>query len=536
MEKIKIVKLVSECMRVNTDCISNIFKLKSGLTNESYSFTCCNSKYVIRIPGKGTSVLINRNNETKVYSVISKLNISDEVVYLNHETGIKITKYIENGVNCNNTSIHLIKCVSVLKKLHSENIQIDTEFNFVEKINTYEKLFLSNTNKSIYNDYYNTKDDILQLIHIVDKLKKNICLCHIDANYDNFLITENKTYLLDWEYSAMQDPDLDIAMYAVYANYNEKQLDKLMYLYYNEMPTDIVRKKIYAYVAIGAFIWSNWCEYKYSCGENFGQYMTNQYDIAKKYSRIALEMFGYEKVQRAILFAAGKGTRLQPLTNHCQKSLIKVNDKPIIEYTIEALVSRGIKNIIIISGYLSEQLEYLRYKYNITILKNNDYNTTNNITSMSTYFNFVKDNSHESTLVMDADQLILNNRCIKRYIKNCKYTTTFWKTKRNEWEFKLDNRNIVDTTCDLSTKSNFYSVIPVSYYTSSAFSIVDELVKHEIQNNNTNIYFDDVVLSLYKSQFKFDAIIIGKQDIIEIDTIEDLQYIKENINKIRRHI
>ena len=43
-------------------------------------------------------------------------------------------------------------------------------------------------------------------------------LCHIDANLDNFLYDQNKKlYLIDWEYAAMQDPDLDIAMMAIYS-------------------------------------------------------------------------------------------------------------------------------------------------------------------------------------------------------------------------------------------------------------------------------------------------------------------------------
>lgn len=59
----------------------------------------------------------------------------------------------------------------------------------------------------------------------------------------------------------------------------------------------------------------------------------------------------------AILMAGGKGTRLRPLTENTPKPLLKVGDKPIIEYNIDRLAGVGIKNIHLSINYLGEQLE-----------------------------------------------------------------------------------------------------------------------------------------------------------------------------------
>lgn len=59
----------------------------------------------------------------------------------------------------------------------------------------------------------------------------------------------------------------------------------------------------------------------------------------------------------AILMAGGKGTRLRPLTEKTPKPLLKVGDKPIIEYNIDRLAGVGIKNIYLSINYLGEQLE-----------------------------------------------------------------------------------------------------------------------------------------------------------------------------------
>jgi UTP-glucose-1-phosphate uridylyltransferase len=59
----------------------------------------------------------------------------------------------------------------------------------------------------------------------------------------------------------------------------------------------------------------------------------------------------------AVILAAGKGTRLHPYSKHIPKPLTKVLGKPIIEHTIRALQSVGIKDIVVVTGYLGNLVE-----------------------------------------------------------------------------------------------------------------------------------------------------------------------------------
>ena len=58
----------------------------------------------------------------------------------------------------------------------------------------------------------------------------------------------------------------------------------------------------------------------------------------------------------AIILAAGIGSRLRPMTNKKAKTLVKVNNKPIIGYIIDFLYRNGIKEIVICTGFESSQI------------------------------------------------------------------------------------------------------------------------------------------------------------------------------------
>lgn len=65
-----------------------------------------------------------------------------------------------------------------------------------------------------------------------------------------------------------------------------------------------------------------------------------------------------------MIFAAGFGTRLKPLTDTCPKALVKVGDKPMLQHTIEHLIKHGFKEIIINIHYLGSQIRDFLKQYN----------------------------------------------------------------------------------------------------------------------------------------------------------------------------
>lgn len=268
-----------------------------SMTNSSKLIELDGHKYILRIAGKGTEKLINRKEEKEVYETIKNLHISDEVLYFDEETGTKITRYIENGHTCNNkNNEEMLRCIAVVKKLHKSKLTVNHEFDLYEKIKYYQNLMFSTTNeaKSKYEDYDEVFEDTMTALKINDIYTKEYCLCHIDPNQDNFVITKNDVRLIDWEYAAMQDSLLDVAMFCIYAMYNKKQIDNYINLWFKDeaKPNKRTIARIYCYIAAAGLLWSNWCEYKNHLGQEFGGvYELSQYNYAKKYSKLAIQLF-----------------------------------------------------------------------------------------------------------------------------------------------------------------------------------------------------------------------------------------------------
>ena len=285
------IKTISKVFNIKEEKIIDIKVLKKGMTNRSFSFTCKNKKYIMRIPGEGTDQLINRDEEANVYKVINGRSISDNIVYINPKNGYKITEYFQNARTCDPFNQNDIKrCMNKLREFHELKLRVKHEFDIFKQINFYESLWKEKS--SMYEDYNKTKEKVLSLKPFVECYSTEKVLTHIDAVPDNFLFIkddsnlEETVRLIDWEYAGMQDPHVDIAMFCIYSLYNKEQIDNLIETYFYEGCPLTIKVKIYCYIAICGLLWSNWCEYKCSLGIEFGEYSLQQYRYAKEYYNI----------------------------------------------------------------------------------------------------------------------------------------------------------------------------------------------------------------------------------------------------------
>jgi len=118
---------------------------------------------------------------------------------------------------------------------------------------------------------------------------------------------------------------------------------------------------------------------------------------------------------KALILAGGRGKRLRPLTDKIPKSLIPINKKPLIQYTINYLKKFGINEIIICSGYKSKQIQnFLKKKKNFGCKI--EYSVEKNpLGTAGAIRNAIKNLSDESFLVINGD--VITNIDLKKILK-----------------------------------------------------------------------------------------------------------------------
>lgn len=224
---------------------------------------------------------------------------------------------------------------------------------------------------------------------------------------------------------------------------------------------------------------------------------------------------------RAIILAAGIGTRLRPLTLDIPKSLIEINGKPILERQIEYLREIGINEIIVLTGYLAEKFNYLEDKYGVNLIHNNKYHVYNNIYSM-----YLVREKLQDSYVIDADVYMCRN-FLEVNPMNSLYFSGEKEEFKEEWILNFDeNEKVFDIEVG---SGKGYIMSGVSYWNSEDGKYIKDKLEKVIESEEFyDLYWDNIVkdnlnsLNVYVKKIRYD-------DWFEIDSIEDLNRMKAYI-------
>ena len=140
---------------------------------------------------------------------------------------------------------------------------------------------------------------------------------------------------------------------------------------------------------------------------------------------------------KAIILAAGRSSRLYPITKNCPKCLLKIGKKTIIEYQIDWLRKCGIDDILVVHGYFSNKIEEVlgasvRYRYY------DKYHETNNLYTLYS----VMDELNDDVVILFSD-VLLSVKLLKKCIKS-----------PEDYCLIVDKNNILDTTMFVRTENN----------------------------------------------------------------------------------
>lgn len=225
---------------------------------------------------------------------------------------------------------------------------------------------------------------------------------------------------------------------------------------------------------------------------------------------------------RAILLAAGMGTRLRPLTLETPKPLIKINGETIIERQIKALNEIGIEDIIIVTGYLNEKFRFLKEKYGVRIIYNDKYDKYNNIYTMYLVRDYLK-----NSYVIEGD-IYLNKNFLKKDLKQSSYFSARKYGYNNEWILRVNDDNKV-VKIETGSEDGKYIMCGVSYWSEKdANFIIEKLEKYISDNSFDDLFWDDIIKENISSM-DINLEKIDSDDVYEIDSLEDLKKLEKSL-------
>lgn len=221
------------------------------------------------------------------------------------------------------------------------------------------------------------------------------------------------------------------------------------------------------------------------------------------------------RVRKAIILAAGFGSRLAPVTLDTPKPLVKINGVRIIDTLLDALVAKGIDNITIVVGYKKEQFQVLQEKYPmIKFIENSEFNVTNNISSAVRCLDII-----DRCYICEADLYISNPELIRKY----EYSTNYLGAKVNEtddWCFKKVNGYASDYKLG---GTDCYQAYGISFWDEDdCIRLRNDLLKVYNSRGGKEYFWDNIPLKVCRKNYKIGIRSCQKADIIEIDNFQEL--------------
>ncbi|HLW28795.1 MAG TPA: choline/ethanolamine kinase family protein [Kiloniellales bacterium] len=259
-----------------------------GLTNRVYAVRLPERVVVLRIPGEGTEAYIDREVEAHNAVAAARAVVSPEVLYCDPKNGLMMTRHIEGTTMSpalfNATPGAPARAAQVLRKLHRSGENFRFRFELFAMIDDYRAV-LSRLGASLPEGYDDVVAEAAAVREALEAHPVELAPCHCDPLCENFIDTGERMWLVDWEYSGMNDPLWDLGDLSVEAGFGPEQDREMMEAYCDGPVPEALYGRMVVYKAMCDLLWTLWGLIQHANknpADDFWTYAVNRFERCKR--------------------------------------------------------------------------------------------------------------------------------------------------------------------------------------------------------------------------------------------------------------
>ncbi len=259
-----------------------------GLTNLVYRIDAGDDRFVLRIPGKGTDEYIDRAVEMHNARVAAAADVSADVIYADAPSGVMLTRHIDGIVTMTPELFATREGAAAraglaFKKMHDWPEPFEFRFELFAMIDDYLKI-LDQRKAELPDGYADVVDAAQPVRAALDQNPAGLAPCHCDPLCENLLDNGERMWIVDWEYSGMNDPLWDLGDLSVEAGFTAAQDEEIIRAYCGGEPSAADFGRMIIYKAMCDLLWTLWGLIQHSDNnpaEDFWAYSIGRFERCK---------------------------------------------------------------------------------------------------------------------------------------------------------------------------------------------------------------------------------------------------------------
>jgi thiamine kinase-like enzyme len=229
-----------------------------GLTNRVYRV----GEFCVRLPGEGTEEYINRAHEAVAAREAARAGVSPEVIHADAGSGLMVTRFIEGAVTMSPENFAARKgsparAGEAFARLHRSGAAFPFRFELFAMIDEYLGV-LSTKDVELPDGYHEVVKEAEAVRAALAAHPAVLAPCHCDPLCENFLDTGETMWIVDWEYSGMNDPLWDLGDLSVEGMFTDVQDMEMMEAYFGRAPSAAEHGRVVIYKAMCDLLWTLW--------------------------------------------------------------------------------------------------------------------------------------------------------------------------------------------------------------------------------------------------------------------------------------